>query len=309
VEYRRVGRSGLVVSAVGLGTVLFGTHVDEEQTRRIIHQALDLGITFLDTSDSYGRGASEALIGRIVGPGLKDIVLATKFATPMGDAAWQGGTSRRWMMRAVEDSLRRLGTDSISLYQIHHPDPRTPIEETLRALDDLVRSGKVRYVGYSNVAGWQIADGQWTARAAGLVLPVSTTNHFNLARRDPEREILPACRAFGLGLIPYYPLESGFLTGRYRRDAVASGIRLLRSAREPSVLTAANFDRLERWEGFAATRGRSMVELAIGWLLGHPEVPSVIAGASSPEQVASTVAAAAAWTLDEAEMAEVAALG
>ena len=297
------------MSAVGLGTVLFGTHVDQGQARGIIHRALDLGVTFLDTSDSYGRGASESLIGKILGPRRRDIVLATKFSSPMGEAPSQGGTSRRWMMQAVEDSLRRLRTDAIDLYQIHHPDPLTPIEETLRALDDLVRSGKVKYVGYSNVAGWQIADGQWTARAARLVQPVSTTNHFNLARRDPEREILPACRAFGVSIIPYYPLESGFLTGRYRRDGQADGIRLPRSARVASVLTSANYDRLERWQAFAASRGRSVVELAIGWLLGHAEVASVIAGASSPEQVAGSVAAAAAWTLDGTEMAEVAALG
>jgi aryl-alcohol dehydrogenase-like predicted oxidoreductase len=309
VEYRRVGRSGLVVSAVGLGTVLFGTHVDEAVSRRIISRALELGITLLDTSDSYGRGASETLIGKTLGPRRRDVVLATKFSSPMGDAPWQAGTSRQWMMRAVEDSLRRLGTDVIDLYQIHHPDPRTPIEETLRALDDLVRAGKVRYVGYSNVAGWQIADGQWTTRTARLVQPVSTTNHFNLARRDPEREILPACRAFGVGLIPYYPLESGFLTGRYRRGAEADGIRLPRSARAPTVLTDANFARLERWREYAAVRGRSLLELAFGWLLAHPEVPSVIAGASSPEQVAGSVAAAAAWKLEPAQMAEVAALG
>jgi aryl-alcohol dehydrogenase-like predicted oxidoreductase len=161
VEYRRLGRSGLVVSAVGLGTVLLGKHVDAGTSRAIIDQALDLGVTFIDTSDSYGDGASETLIGRILGQRRHEIVLATKFSSPMGPAVWQRGTSRHWMMRAVEDSLRRLGTDVIDLYQIHHPDPLTPIEETLRGLDDLVTEGKVRYVGYSNVAAWQIVVGQW----------------------------------------------------------------------------------------------------------------------------------------------------
>jgi len=308
MEYRHLGRSGLVVSAVGLGTVLLGKHIDEAGSRAIIEQALDLGITFIDTSDSYGEGASETLVGRVLGPRRRDVVLATKFSSPMGPAPWQRGTSRQWLMRAVEDSLRRLGTDVIDLYQIHHPDPLTPIEETLRGIDDLVRAGKVRYVGYSNVAAWQIVDGQWSARTEHLARPISTTNHFNLARRDPEREILPACRALGVGVIPYYPLESGFLTGRYRAGQAADGIRLPRSARTTAVLTPANFARLERWDAFAAERGRSMVELAVGWLLSHPEVGSVIAGASSAEQIRSTVASAG-WRLGPAEMEAIAAVG
>jgi len=307
MEYRRLGRSGLVVSAVGLGTVLFGKHVDEDRTRAIIDQALDLGVTFIDTSDSYADGASETLIGKILGARRHEIVLATKFSSPMGPAPWQRGTSRHWLMREVEDSLRRLGTDVIDLYQIHHPDPLTPIEETLRGLDDLVAAGKVRYVGYSNVAAWQIVDGQWTARTEQLVRPISTTNHFNLARRDAEAEILPAVRAHGLGIIPYYPFESGFLTGRYRPDQKPEGIRLTRSPREAAVLTPANFARLERWEAFAAEHGRSMVELAVGWLLSHPEVGSVIAGASSPDQVRSTVESAT-WRLAATEMEAVAAI-
>jgi len=308
VEYRRLGRSGLVVSALGLGTVMFGTRLDEQRTRGIIEAALELGVTFIDTSDSYGRGASGTLIGKILGPRRRDVVLATKFSSPMGDAAWQRGTSRQWTMQAIEDSLRRLGTDVIDLYQIHHPDPRTPIEETLWALDDLVTAGKVRYIGYSNVAAWQIVDGQWTARTEHLVRPISTTNHFNLARRDVEAEIVPAVRAHGLGILPYYPLESGFLTGKYRPGQKPEGIRLTNSPRQGDVLTPANFARLERWEAFAAERGRSLVELAIGWLLSHPEVGSVIAGASSAEQVRENVAAGT-WRLDPAEMDVVRAIG
>ncbi len=308
MEYRRLGHSGLTVSAVGLGSVLFGKHVDEPTTRAIIDQALELGVTFIDTSDSYADGESERLIGKILGPRRRDIVLATKFSSPLGDNPLHGGTSRRWIQQAVEASLRRLGTDVIDLYQIHHPDPLTPIEETLRALDDLVRSGKVRYVGYSNVAAWQLVDGQWTARTEHLSRPVSTTDHFNLAHRAAEAELVPAARALGVGIIPYYPFESGFLTGRYRAGARPEGIRLTRSPREAAVLTPANFARLERWEALAAERGRSMVELTIGWLLSHPEVASVIAGVTSPAQVRGN-AEGAGWRLTPAEMAEVASIG
>ena len=306
MEYRRLGRSGLLVSAVGLGTNNFGTRLDEAGTRRVLDQALELGVTFVDTSDSYGRGASEALIGKLLGPRRKDVVLATKFSSPMGDSPYQRGTSRRWLMEALDASLRRLATDAIDLYQIHFPDPETPIEETLRALDDVVAAGKVRYVGYSNFAAWQIVEGQWTARSEHLVRPISTQNHYNLLRREVEAEVLPAARAHGLGVIPYFPLESGFLTGKYRPGKTPQGARLEGSARAGEVLRPANFERLERWEAFASSRGRSLVELAVGWLLSHPEVGSVIAGASSAEQVRANVEAGT-WRLEAAEMEMVAA--
>jgi aryl-alcohol dehydrogenase-like predicted oxidoreductase len=306
VEYRRLGRSGLLVSAVGLGTNNFGTRLDEAGTRRVLDQALELGITFVDTADSYGRGASEALIGKLLGPRRKDVVLATKFSSPMGDSPYQRGTSRRWLIEALDASLRRLATDAIDLYQIHFPDPETPIEETLRALDDVVAAGKVRYVGYSNFAAWQIVEGQWTARSEHLVRPISTQNHYNLLRREVEAEVLPAARAHGLGVIPYFPLESGFLTGKYRPGKTPQGARLEGSARAGEVLRPANFERLERWEAFASSRGRSLVELAVGWLLSHPEVGSVIAGASSAEQVRANVEAGT-WRLEAAEMEMVAA--
>jgi aryl-alcohol dehydrogenase-like predicted oxidoreductase len=306
VEYRRLGRSGLLVSAVGLGTNNFGTRLDEAGTRRVLDQALELGITFVDTADSYGRGASEALIGKLLGPRRKDVVLATKFSSPMGNSPYQRGTSRRWLIEALDASLRRLATDAIDLYQIHFPDPETPIEETLRALDDVVAAGKVRYVGYSNFAAWQIVEGQWTARSEHLVRPISTQNHYNLLRREVEAEVLPAARAHGLGLIPYFPLESGFLTGKYRPGKTPQGARLEGSARAGEVLRPANFERLERWEAFASSRGRSLVELAVGWLLSHPEVGSVIAGASSAEQVRANVEAGT-WRLEAAEMEMVAA--
>jgi aryl-alcohol dehydrogenase-like predicted oxidoreductase len=291
---------------VGLGTNNFGTRLDEAGTRRVLDQALELGVTFVDTSDSYGRGASEALIGKLLGPRRKDVVLATKFSSPMGDSPYQRGTSRRWMMEALDASLRRLATDAIDLYQIHFPDPETPIEETLRALDDVVAAGKVRYVGYSNFAAWQIVEGQWTARSEHLVRPISTQNHYNLLRREVEAEVLPAARAHGLGVIPYFPLESGFLTGKYRPGKTPQGARLEGSARAGEVLRPANFERLERWEAFASSRGRSLVELAVGWLLSHPEVGSVIAGASSAEQVRANVEAGT-WRLEAAEMEMVAA--
>jgi aryl-alcohol dehydrogenase-like predicted oxidoreductase len=307
MEYRRLGSSGLLVSAVGLGTNNFGSRLDEGATRLVLDQALESGVTFVDTSDSYGRGASETVIGRILGPRRRDVVLATKFSSPMSESQYERGTSRRWLSEAVEGSLRRLATDVIDLYQIHFPDPATPIDETLRALDDLVAAGKVRYVGYSNFAAWQIVEGQWTARTEHLVRPISSQNHFNLLRREVEADILPAARAHGLGIIPYYPLESGFLTGKYRPGQTPDGARLAGTARGEQVLSATNFERLARWEAFATERGHSLLELALGWLLGHPEVGSVIAGARSAEQVRLNVDAAA-WTLDANDMAAVAAM-
>jgi aryl-alcohol dehydrogenase-like predicted oxidoreductase len=308
MEYRRLGNSGLVVSALGLGTNNFGSRIDEDRTRAVLEAAIDEGITFIDTSDSYGRGSSETLFGRIRGSRRPGLVLATKFSSDLGAAPWQRGTSRRWLTQAVEASLRRLDTDVIDLYQIHFPDPLTPIEETLRGLDDLVTAGKVRYVGYSNFAAWQMVDAQWTARTEHFNRPISIQTHFNLVRRNAEAEILPAARALGLGVIPYYPLASGFLTGKYTRGERLEGARLTDSPREKDVLSASNFDRLDRLRTFAEQRGRSLTELGLGWLLSHQEMGSVIAGASSPEQVRSNVAASD-WRLDSAEMAEVEALG
>jgi aryl-alcohol dehydrogenase-like predicted oxidoreductase len=307
MDYRRLGSSGLIVSAMGLGTNNFGTRIDEDRTRAVLETALDQGITFIDTADSYGRGASESLIGRILGPRRQELVLATKFSSAMGEAPWQRGTSRRWLTQAVEGSLQRLGTDVIDLYQIHFPDPATPIEETLRGLDDLVSAGKVRYIGFSNFAAWQLVDAQWTARTEGLARPISIQTQFSLLRREAEAEIIPAARALGLGLIPYYPLASGFLTGKYRAGEPLEGARLTGSPREKEVLAPMNFERLTRWQAFADSHGRSITELAIGWLLSHAEVGPVIAGASSPDQVRANVAAST-WRLTEAEMQEVAAL-
>ncbi len=307
MDYRRLGHSGLLVSEVGLGANNFGTRLDGARGREVLHQALDLGVTLIDTADIYGKGASESLLGKLLGPSRQHVVLATKVGMAMSDSPYETGTSRRWIVHSVEGSLRRLGTDWIDLYQVHQPDPATPIEETLRALDDLVRAGKVRYAGYSNFAAWQMVDADWTARTGHLVRPISAQDHYNLLTRDIERELLPACRAIGVGLIPYYPLESGFLTGKYREGVTPQGARLGESPRAGRVLTRANFERLERFERFAGERHHSLLDLAFGWLLSHAEVASVIASASSAEQVRQNVQAAA-WRLDPAEMEAVGAM-
>lgn len=307
MELRRLGRSGLLTSEVGLGTNNFGTRLDEPSARAVLDQALELGITFIDTADVYGRGASEALLGKLLGPRRHDVVLATKVGMAMGDSPLERGTSRAWILREVEASLLRLRTDYIDLYQLHAPDPDTPILEALEALDDLVRAGKVRYVGYSNFAAWQMADADWTARTWHLTRPISAQDHYNLLVREVERELVPMCRAFGLGLIPYFPLESGFLTGKYRLGATPEGARLGQSPRASRVLTPQNFERLGRLDAFAQDRGHTLLDLAFGWLLGHPEVATVIASASSPEQVRQNVQAAG-WSVDPAELGAVGAI-
>jgi aryl-alcohol dehydrogenase-like predicted oxidoreductase len=224
----------------------------------------------------------------------------------MSESAFERGASRRWIMTEVENSLRRLRTDYIDLYQIHTPDPLTPIDETLRALDDLIRAGKVRYAGHSNFAAWQIADADWTARTEHLNRPISAQMHYNLLVRGIQTEVIPACEAHGLGVIPYFPLESGFLTGKYKPGGEGHG-RLSESARAGEVMNPANFERIAAMEAFATERGHSLLDLAFGWLLSQPVVASVIASASTPEQVRANVAAAE-WRLSAAEMESVAAL-
>ena len=228
MEFRNLGASGLRVSAIGLGCNNFGGRIDLEATRKVIHRALDVGITLFDTADTYGeRGGSETCMGQILGDDRKRIVLATKFGMPMDDEDVKVGGSRRYIMSEVEDSLRRLRTDWIDLYQIHQPDPRTPIEETLRALDDLVRQGKVRYIGCSNFPAWQVTEAHWTAKTCGLNGFVSCQDEYSLVFRKPEPELMPAMRKLGLGLLPFFPLASGLLTGKYRRNvALPEGTRL-----------------------------------------------------------------------------------
>jgi aryl-alcohol dehydrogenase-like predicted oxidoreductase len=307
IVFRNVGNSGLQVSVVGLGCNNFGMRREEAESIRVINAALDEGITLLDTADVYGgRGRSEEIVGKALAGKRDRVVLATKFAAPMGEGPFTSGASRRYAMAAVEASLRRLNTDYIDLYQVHFPDPATPIEETLRALDDMVRAGKVRYIGNSNFAGWQIADAEWTSRTHHLNRFVSAQNEWSLLRRDVEKEVIPACERFGLGMLPYFPLASGLLTGKYRRgEAPAQDTRMAAwGQRAQAMLSDANFDRVEALERFAGERGHTLLELAISWLASHPVVSSVIAGATSPEQVKANVQAAG-WQLTKEEMAEV----
>ena len=301
--FKPLGRSGLRVSVVGLGCNNFGQRCDQAQTRAVVAKALDLGVTLFDTADVYGGlGVSEEYLGKALENRRPDVIVATKFGMPMGEGLKRGG-SRRWVLQAAENSLRRLGTDWIDLYQIHFPDASTPIEETLRAMDDLVRSGKVRYVGCSNFAGWQVVEAAWTSRSASLAPFVSAQNFYNLLERGVEKELVPACNAYGLGVLPYFPLASGLLTGKYQRGQAAPAGTRLSAARFAGTLNEKNFDRVEKLAAFAADAGHSLLELAIGWLASQPHVPSVIAGATSPEQVEANVRAAE-WKLSAAELAK-----
>lgn len=297
MEFRHVGRSGLVVSAVGLGTNNLGMRLDEQRSREVVHAALDAGVTLFDTSDSYG--ASEERLGAALGGVRDDLVIATKFGSDVrrrgldNGEDWGARGARRYVRRAVESSLRRLRTDWIDLYQLHFPDPRTPVEETLSALDDLVREGKVRYVGCSNFTGWQVAHAEWTARTRGFEHFVSAQNEYNLLDRSVERDLVPALREYGMGLLPYFPLASGLLTGKYRRgQEPPAGTRL---AGRPERLADAAFDVVEALEKYGDQRGISLLDVAIGGLAAQPTVCSVIAGATSRGQVEANVAAGS-WT-------------
>jgi aryl-alcohol dehydrogenase-like predicted oxidoreductase len=306
MEIRNLGRSGLRVSLVGLGCNNFGGRIDLEATRRVVHRALDAGITLFDTADSYGnRGGSETMLGETLGDRRKDIVLATKFSQPMDDAQTLKGASRRYIISAVEASLRRLKTDWIDLYQQHLPDPLTPMEETLRALDDLTRQGKVRYVGCSNLAPWMVADAVWTSRSHDLNTFVSAQDEYSLLARDAERELLPALSGYGLGMLPFYPLAGGLLTGKYKRgQPLPDKARLTYvKASADRFLTERNWTRLERLETFCAQRGRSLLELAFSWLASRAPVSSIIAGATQPEQIDANVKAVG-WKLQQDEIAE-----
>jgi aryl-alcohol dehydrogenase-like predicted oxidoreductase len=309
MEERNLGRSGLRVSAVGLGCNNFGGRIDFAATQKVVHKALDLGIAFFDESDTYGdpRGNSETVLGEILGPRRKDVVLASKFARPMDGSGRFEGASRRYIMAEVEASLKRLKTDWIDLYQQHQPDMLTPIEETLRALDDLVRQGKVRYLGCSTLPAWQVVEARWTSRQHGLHHFVSCQEEYSLLSRRLDDELMPMLQSYGLGLIPFRPLADGLLTGKYRRGApLPAGTRLASMPRAAGRhLSHENWARLERLAGFAAERGHSLLELAFGWLLNRPAVASVIAGATTAEQVEENVRAAARWSLTADEMQEI----
>jgi aryl-alcohol dehydrogenase-like predicted oxidoreductase len=290
MAHRRLGDSGLVVSVVGLGCNNFGRRIDIDATRAVVDAAVDEGVTLFDTSDSYGE--SETFLGEALRGRRDDVVLATKFGSDLGGrlgADWGARGSRRYIRRAVESSLTRLQTDWIDLYQLHFPDPATPIEETLAALDELVHEGKVRYIGSSNYAAWQVTEADWIARTSGGARFVSAQNHYSLLERDVERELVPACLAHGVGLLPYFPLANGLLTGKYRRGEQApAGSRL---ADRPDRLTQTAFDTVEALEKYAAERGRTLLDVAIGGLAARPAVGSVIAGATRPEQIVANVAA------------------
>jgi len=307
VTYRTLGKSGLEVSAVGLGCNNFGMRIDLDAARKVVHKALDLGVTLFDTADIYGNmGGSETMLGQILGERRKDIVLATKFSGPMTEGLTRRNTSRRYIMSAVEASLKRLNTEWIDLYQLHFPDPLTPIQETLGALDDLVHHGKVRYIGCSNLAAWQVVEAQWTSRHMGAARFISCQDEYSLLVRGLEREMLPAMEAYGLGLLPYFPLASGLLTGKYKRNsAPAAGTRFAAMQSLSNRFgNDANWNIVEQLEAFCGQKGHKLLDLALSWLLAKPPVSSVIAGATKPEQVEQNVAAAG-WALTPDEVAEV----
>ena len=298
---RRIG--SLEVPVVGLGCNNFGSRLDEDRTRRVVDAALEAGVTFFDTADIYGRTQSEAFLGRILEGRRDRVVIATKFGMEVDRT--RRGAAPAYVRRALEDSLRRLRTDRIDLYQLHEPDPATPIADTLGALDGLVREGKVRQIGCSNFSGAQLLEAS-AAMKEGAARFVSVQNELNLLDRADEQDALPVAEQLGLAYIPYFPLANGLLTGKYRPGVVPEGSRLASSRRAEQLLTDGTFARLEALDRFAVDRGHSILELAFGWLLAHPPVASVIAGATTPEQVRAN-AAAAGWILTADEMELVAA--
>lgn len=302
MTYRPVGRSGLMVSKVGVGTNAFGAHVDQQTTTKIVSAAIDAGITLFDTADMYSNGRSEEFLGQAVAGRRDEVILATKFGMGTPEIAgenWGAHGGRRYIRRAVDASLLRLRTDYIDLYQIHRPDPVTPIAETLSALNDLITEGKVRYIGCSNFSGWQVTEAAWTARELGLERFISAQNQYSLYNRTAELELTPACAAAGMGILPYYPLVSGLLTGKYKRGQSApAGSRL---EKRPERLAAADFDKIEALEAFGAERGQPLLTVAISALAAQPLVASVISGVSKPEQIAVNVEAAS-WEPTKADL-------
>jgi len=308
--YNRLGTSGLTVSTVGLGCNNLGragtATESQEGTDAVVHAAVDAGITLFDTADTYGAepGLSEIRLRKALGSRRADVVVATKFGMDMQGANgpdFGARGSRRYIVTAAEASLRRLGTDWIDLYQFHTPDPLTPIDETLAALDDLVTSGKVRYIGHSNRSGWQIAEAEFTARIKGTTRFISAQNHYNLLDRRAELEVTPAAEAYGLGVLPYFPLANGLLTGKYSSGQAPEGGRLTHS--RTNLLQSADFDQLREFSDFASDRGLTEVQVAFSWLASRPSVSSVIAGATKPEQVQQN-AEAASWVPSEKDLEE-----
>jgi aryl-alcohol dehydrogenase-like predicted oxidoreductase len=307
MEYRPLGRTGIQVSALGLGTNQFGNTCDEAQTKAIVDRAVGLGVNFIDTADTYARGASEELLGRALRGRRDDVVVATKTGAPAGGEA--GKLSRRRIVQRLESSLKRLGMDHVDIYYLHFPDPATPLEESVRAIDDLIRAGKVRYLAVSNHPAWQVAAMVGLAKAGGWCAPIASQVQYNLIDRAIEAEMVPACSHFGISVVPYAPLYGGFLTGKYPRNVKPDastrfgrptpgfGVGVLKEAR--------NFDKLERYEAFSNAHGHAVGELAVAWLLAQPIVCSVIAGATAPEQVSAN-AEASSWKLSPEDLGELA---
>ena len=307
MQKRKLGTSGLEVSLVGLGANNFGGRIDLAASRLVVDRAIELGVTLIDTADIYGnKGGSEDYLGQILGPRRKDVVLATKFGLPMDASGKLQGASRRYIVQAVEASLRRLKTDWIDLYQLHRPDARTPIEETLRALDDLVKAGKVRCIGCSNFSAAQLEEAERVAARKHLTPFICCQDEYSLLERGLEKGLLGVMDKYGLSLLPYFPLASGLLTGKYKHGApLPPGTRLADNPpRGGGVLNARNWRVVEALSAFAAARGHTLLELAMSWLASRRYVPSIIAGATRPEQVEQNVAAVG-WSLSPADLAEI----
>jgi aryl-alcohol dehydrogenase-like predicted oxidoreductase len=305
LEYRHLGHSGLRVSVVGLGGNQLGTPVGEEQSRRIVERALELGVNLIDTADVYANGTSEEAVGRAMQGRRERALIATKVGSRMGDGPNDVGASRKRVIEGCEASLRRLGTDYIDLYQMHWFDPETPLDETLGALDDLVRSGKVRYIGCSNYAAWQLTHARWISEREHLAQFVSVQPEYNLLQREVERELVPCCQALGVGVIPYFPLAAGVLTGKYKPgEPPPSGTRGYNNPRFERRLKPEALRLVQRLDEWARARGHSVGELAVAWLAAQPAVSTVITGATRPEQVEANVRAAE-WRLTPDELKEV----
>ncbi|MFT5366074.1 MAG: aryl-alcohol dehydrogenase-like predicted oxidoreductase [Candidatus Latescibacterota bacterium] len=303
MEYRQLGNSGLQISEIGLGTNNFGRRLDAAGTAKVMDQALEDGITFIDTANVYGGGQSETYIGQAIKGKRDQYILATKVSMKMGDGANESGASRQHILAEIENSLKRLQTDYVDLYQIHRADPKTPIEETLETLDLLVTQGKVRYIGCSNYQSWQVCEAIWTSRTRNLT-PFSTVQpHYNMLNREIEKELVPFCKTYGIGILPYFPLANGFFTGKYKRgEAAPEGARL--SENDRGMFTDKNFDILEGLEKFAQECDHTILDLTFAWLLANPCVSSVIAGATKPEQITAN-AKTSGWKLSEEEMTEI----
>ena len=303
MKYRKLGGSGLEVSEIGLGTNNFGQRLDFESSARVISQCIDSGINLIDTSNSYGATLSEEYIGRSLVGRRDGVVLATKVSSRMAEGPNQAGNSRIHIMDQIDASLARLQTDYIDLYQIHWWDDNTRIDETLRALDDLVRDGKIRYFGCSNFSSWQVCESVWTSRSVGINSFVSVPPHYSMMERSIESELLPFCQKYDVGVLPYYPLANGFLTGKYRRgENIPEGTRL--GVNDRGMFTEENFDLIEKLDSFSSKREKTVLDLAFAWLLARDEISSVIAGATSAEQVVSN-AATAEFVLTKEEYNEV----